>query len=137
MSKFIDSLDFKPDNFSVAPRAQWSIIGLGIARKSKKLPRFCLPNCEFYRRDIDGGPLCYDECNKFVFDTHVVNRDDSIINLVFGTMADDPHTGVSWWVGEKYLRELLGDKKVDKMLKKFHSMVEPPDGGIPIGTQED
>ena len=137
MAKFVDGLEYKPDPFEVIPRSQWRVMGTGIAKKSKKLPRLCRPSCEFFKKDIDGGALCQHVCVYFIMDTHVVHRAERVLNILFGKRTDIKHLGVSWWVGERYFREFLGDSRVDKMIKQYMELRQPPEDGVVIGQAED
>lgn len=132
MGKIVDSLDYRADNFEVAPLEDWRIMQAGIAKKSKKLPRFCRPACEYYQPDSDKSCKLAFECEYFVFDTHVVSEGEKVFTVLFGTNSLDPNEGVAWQVGEKYLREYLTDEVVNGMLKDFYKLIKPSDDGIVI-----
>ena len=132
MAKMIDSLDYRADNFEVAPQEDWRIMQVGIAKRPRKLPRFCRPACEYYMPDVDKGCKLVYECEYYIFDTHVVKDGDNVVTVLFGTSTIDPNEGVAWQVGEKYLREYLGNEEVDRMLQDFYELIKPSDDGIVI-----
>jgi hypothetical protein len=51
--KFIDSLEPRFDNFDVLPHYEWFLVGVGLSKKTILIPRWCLPNCEFFKEDWD------------------------------------------------------------------------------------
>lgn len=132
MAKIIDSLEYVPDSFDVAPKEEWSIMQINEAKVSKNLPRFCLPACEFYLADSDKVCKRLYECDYYVFDAHVVEKGEKVYDVVFATKQNDPHCGLMWRVGDKYLRQLLGDARVEFLLQKYYNLVTPPEGGIVI-----
>lgn len=136
MTKFIDSLDYQSDHYIPIPHHEWRIMGAAIALVSKDLPRLCLPNCPHFLKDTDGGPLCYDECEMWIIDRHHVEKGDIILDILFSVDENDPHGGFMWWVGANYLRSLLGDKTVDRMVQEFNDLEIKPEDGVII-RQED
>jgi len=136
MAKFIDSFDFLPDNYIVAPRHEWRIMRMVGAKVTKVVPRLCLPACEFFRKDIDGGPLCYYECNHYIFDKHKVKRGEVLLDILFATNPSNPHEGFSWLVGEKYLRKEWGGKVVDRLIKQYNEFRKPADEGYTISKED-
>jgi hypothetical protein len=136
MATFIDSLDFLPDSYLVAPKHEWRVMRIVVAKVSKRLPRLCLPACDYFRKDIDGGPLCYDECNHFVFDTHVVGKGEEVLDVLFATSTRDPHEGHSWMVGKNYLKDYLGSGRVDRMINDYFRLVKPSEEGYTIPKED-
>lgn len=137
MSGMIDSLDYLADNVDLAPEKDWRIMRVTRAKVTKKLPRYCRPSCESYRKDSDKGCLVANECNSFVFDTHIVERGDKLVDVLFATNTLDPHEGFCWMVGEKYLKALLGNKKVKKLMKQYEEFTaESEQQGFTITLDE-
>jgi len=141
MAKMIDALDYRADNFEAAPVEEWRIMQVGIAKKSKKLPRFCRPACEYYQPDVD--KVCKfaikkdsisdkEYCEYYIFDTHIVSEGEKVFTILFGTSTINPNEGVAWQVGEKYFREFMGDTTTDNMLEDFYRLIAPPEDGIVI-----
>lgn len=108
MASFVDALEYKPDNFIVAPKDDWKIISLGRSKRKGIQPRFCLPNCELYLRDKDSKCGRFYECVEFVFDMHTINEGDLMYNVLFATEAHPPYDGLSWWVNEEQLILMMG-----------------------------
>jgi hypothetical protein len=121
MSKFIDSLDQHFDNYEVLPHYDWHVIGMGRAKKQIRVPRWCAPNCEFFKEDWDHTPLCFESCRFWTFDKHVIEAGDSILNVIFAVSLDDPTSTYCTWVSEEYLKKLLGTRYVNKMIEKFQA----------------
>jgi hypothetical protein len=119
MSQFIDSIDPKFDNYTVLPHYDWHIIGMGKAKKNMKMPRWCAPNCEYFKEDWDHAPLCFEGCRFWTFDRHFVAAGDSVLNVIFAADIDDPSSTYSTWVSEKHLREILGERYVNRMIKRY------------------
>jgi hypothetical protein len=124
MARMIDSLDYLADNVDLAPVEDWRIMRVTIAKVNKRLPRYCKPNCDKYQKDSDKNCLLVHECNSYVFDTHLVERGDKLCDVLFATNTLDPHEGWCWMVSEHYLKTLLGNKKVKKMMKEYSQFVE-------------
>jgi hypothetical protein len=124
MPSMIDSLDYKGDIVEVAPIKDWRIMRITISKVDKTVPRYCKPNCDAFKRDSDGNCLLVDECKSWIFETHKVERGDTLFDVLFATSSLDPHEGFCWMVSEKYLKSLLGDKPVKKLVKQFNKFVE-------------
>ena len=144
MSRMIDALDFKPDSFEVAPKEEWRVMSVGHAKKSGVQPRFCAPNCAYYIRDKDGKCGRFFECSYFVFDMHTIKRGEMLIQVLFGTETKEPYDGVSWWVSEKQLIEVmgrrpsggidsdLGKRVVSAMISEYNALTSSSTEGIVI-----
>lgn len=144
MSTLIDALDYKPDNFEVAPKEEWTIMGIGNSKRSGTQPRFCAANCEDYLEDKDKKCGRFYECDKFVFDMHKIEEGERLLLVLFATEDSPPHDGLSWWVSEKQLVETmglrpngqvdleLGQKIVDAMIDEYMALQAPPKPGIVI-----
>jgi hypothetical protein len=134
--KFVDSIDYMADTIEVAPDYEWRVMEINIARVSKIVPRYCQPTCPDYRKDHDQVCLKVDkdvdECTSFIFDMHKVERGEKVLDVMFGTSTLNPHQGYAWRVGESYLRYLLGDKRVDKMISDFIKLKTPPKDGFKL-----
>jgi hypothetical protein len=124
MSRMIDSLDFLSDNVDVAPVKDWRVMRVTTAKVNKTLPRYCKPSCDVFKKDSDGNCLFLNECSAYVFDTHNVERGEKLLDVLFATNTLDIHEGFCWMVSEKYLKTLLGNKKVKKLLKQYDEFVE-------------
>jgi hypothetical protein len=144
MAQFIDVLEFKPDNFLVAPREEWRVMSVGKAKRAARQPRFCAANCEDYLQDKDGKCGRFFECSRLVFDMHEIKMGESVVLVLFATETDPPYDGLSWWISEKELVKTMGtlpnglvdlvrgSKIVDAMIKEFTSLTNPPREGIRI-----
>jgi hypothetical protein len=144
MAQLLDILEFKPDNFLVAPKEEWRIMSIGSSKKAGTQPRYCAANCEDYLKDKDQKCGRFYECTKLVFDMHKIDNGESMILIMFATETDPPYDGLAWWVSEAQLVETmgrlpnghidieLGKKIVSAMLKEFHALTNPPSEGILI-----
>jgi len=131
--QMIDSVDYLAAKEIPIPRHEWKIMRVvGVARKTKQVPRLCMPACPSFKRDIDGGSLCSVACTDWILDTHRVERGEKVFELLYATDPDDPHHGFCWQVGENYLRSLLGDAKVERMLGWCNSLHSQPEEGYVI-----
>lgn len=117
--KFIDTIDHNFDNYEVAPHYDWHIVGMGRAKSAMKIPRWCAPSCSFFKEDWDHTPLCYEGCKFWTFDMHKADAGDMMLNVIFAVSLEDPNLTYCTWVSEKHLKELLGNRYVNRMIKKF------------------
>jgi len=124
MATLIDSIDYIADNLVVAPQSEWRIFGEAIARVTKKVPRYCPPNCAEYKMDSDKYCIRAYECNSYVFDTHLVKSGEKLYEVLFASNFFDPSEGFMWRVGANYLVSILGEKQVKRMLKQYYRMKE-------------
>jgi hypothetical protein len=144
MAQLIDALEFKPDNFLVAPKEEWRIMSLGPAKRPGTQPRYCAANCEFYLKDKDGKCGIFFECDHFVFDMHRIEMGDAMVFVLFATETTPPYDGLGWWVSERQLVEVMGTlpngkvdmerggKIVDAMIDEYMALVRPPKDGFVI-----
>ena len=132
MSRFIDSLQYQADTIVVAPHWEWRIMDIHIAKVSKVVPRYCQPTCPEFRKDVDLDCRQKYECTVFVFDQHLVKRDERVFDILFGSDSLNPHTGLMWRVGEVYFRKFFGSDKVDKMLDDYWALIKPPEEGYSL-----
>ena len=124
MAIYYDNLDFRRDNFEVLPRHEWRIFGRAVARKPTKFFRFCQPNCESFQIDFDKKPLCMYGCTQFVFERHMIDVGEYLVNLLFAVNTLDQHEGISIWIGEDYLKKLIGDSLFNKMMLEYKELLE-------------
>lgn len=134
MGQMIDVLDYKPDNFQVAPKHEWRLFSMGHAKRGGTQPRFCAANCPDFLNDKDGRCGRFYECNQMVFDMHQIKSGESIMLVMFATETDPPHDGLSWWVSEAELirtmgKDVNGDideergrKIVDAMIAEYNAL---------------
>jgi hypothetical protein len=108
LSSFLDAIDYRPDNFIVAPKEEWKIVSSGRSKKTAKQPRFCKPNCDLYIKDKDGKCGRFYECTEFIFDMHQIKEGDLLYNVLFATENSPPYDGLSWWVNEEQLILVMG-----------------------------
>jgi hypothetical protein len=132
MSRFVDSLDYRADNVIVAPFWEWKIVQVNVSKVNKIVPRYCQPTCPDYRQDSDFRCKLEHECKSFVFDIHIVIPGERVFDVLFATNVQNPHEGFAWRVGEQYFREMLGNKKVDKMIDDYFVLIEPPKEGFKL-----
>jgi hypothetical protein len=137
MPLYIDGLDYQRDNFEVISQHEWRILGVAKAKKPIKFVRFCQPNCEAFQMDFDKQPICGYGCKEFVFDRHMIDANETIINLLFAVNTLDVHEGISIWIGEKYLKEKFGSHFVNKMLKQYNELMKTPEMEIQTNTEEE
>jgi hypothetical protein len=130
--KLVDSIDYMADAVQVAPRYEWRIMEINVAKVTKVVPRYCQPTCPDYKKDNDKMCRNIYECESWVFDFHVVEAGEKVFDVMFGTSNLDPHTGIMWRVGEKYLRENMGEKYVDKMVADYIKLITPPEKGFKL-----
>ena len=144
MAQLLDALEFKADNFLVAPREEWRIMNVGKAKRSATQPRFCAANCEDYLADKDKKCGRFFECTELIFDMHNIEKEESVVLVMFATEINPPYDGLSWWVSEKQLVITMGTKLngqvdsdlgrriVDAMIKEYTALAHPPKEGIVI-----
>ena len=137
MAIYYDALDFRRDNFEVLRRKEWRILGRAKAKKPIKFVRFCKPNCEAFQLDFDKRPICQYGCQDFVFERHIIDTNELMYNLLFAVNTIDLHEGISIWIGDKYLRSLLGDTKVDKMLQQYYELMSEPETDLSSVLEEE
>ena len=135
--KYLDSLDFKFDHFTVIPKNEWRVLAVGKAKKPIDFTRFCRPNCEYFKKDLDGFPICIYGCQYYIFERHIINTGESIVNLLFAVNDKNPHEGISIWIGEKYLRLFLGDLEVNKMLKDYSELISNTEYDLSSTSEEE
>ena len=144
MAQMIDALEFKPDNFLVAPKEEWRVMSMGPAKRSGIQPRYCAANCEFYIQDKDKKCGIFFECDHYVFDMHRIEMGEAMVFVLFATETTPPYDGLGWWVSEKQLVEVMGKlpngtvdtergiRIVTAMIEEFTALTRPPREGFVI-----
>jgi hypothetical protein len=144
MAQFLDILEFKPDNFLVAPKEEWRIMSMGSAKRAGVQPRYCAANCEFYLQDKDKKCGIFYECDHYVFDMHSIEMGQALVFVLFATETTPPYDGLGWWVSETQLVEVMGtlpNGRVDTergkqivtaMLDEFMALTRPDKKGFVI-----
>ena len=125
MAVMLDSLDFLPDHYEVAPCHEWRIMRMLAALETKVLPRHCQPACEFFRKDFDGGALCYDECDHWVFDAHEVKEKELVADVMFATNLLNPNEGFCFMIGLNHLVDILGKERTRYLVTLWRDTLKP------------
>ena len=145
--QFIDALDYKPDNFLVAPLEDWRILSVGHSKRGGTQPRFCAAACEYYIKDKDKKCGRFFECEYYVFDMHRIEKDEMMVLVLFATETTPPYDGLSWWLSEKQFVKAMGRRPngttdleygqriVDAMIAEYNALTSPPPEGISINRR--